>query len=67
MIQEDAVNFQKQLVHLFRVFEVDVAVGLQNKKDDYGVALISTDSQVTCKDVGKISAQKDKKKDVLSG
>jgi hypothetical protein len=67
MIREDAENFQKQLVHLFRVFEVDVAVGLTKVDDEHGVSLLSQTDEVECKHVGRVKAQKAKKKDVLSG
>lgn len=46
MIAEDALNFQAQLEHLFRVFECDVDVTLHHKGDDYGVNVISHDAQV---------------------
>jgi hypothetical protein len=72
MIQEDAANFQVQLVHLFRVFEVNVAVGLkvdhEAKEEDWGVTLTSVDPQVHCVSSGPVKARKPrKKKDVLSG
>ena len=46
MIAEDALNFQTQLEHLFRVFECDVDVTLHHKGDNYGVNIISYDKQV---------------------
>lgn len=68
MIREDADNFQRQLVHLFRVFEVDVAVGITKVAGDgYGVTLTSVDPQVRAVNSGPVKAQKTKKKDVLSG
>jgi hypothetical protein len=72
MIREDADNFQRQLVHLFRVFEADVAVGIQryrkNDAEGYGVSLTSIDPQVHATNTGQVVAQKGKakKKDVLS-
>jgi hypothetical protein len=71
MIQEDAVNFQKQLVHLFRVFEVNVAVGLHNKGDEYGCTLLSNDPQLQAGGVDATPLPKKQRakrpKDVLSG
>ena len=68
MIREDAANFQRQLIHLFRVFEVDAAVtaGLIGK-DDWGVSIISTDAQLKLTDVESKPQKPKKKKDVLSG
>lgn len=66
MIQEDAINFQAQLKHLFRVFEVDVAVGLHSKDGDYGCTLLSSDPQLVAHDT-ILPAKKAKKKDPLSG
>ena len=66
MIREDALNFQRQLEHLFRTFEVDVAVGLHSKDGDYGCTLISSDNQLAAH-VNSKATKKAKKKDVLGG
>lgn len=66
MIQEDAINFQKQLIHLFRTFEVEADVGLHGNKGDYGCTVISQDEQLVVHPAAN-TKKRPAKKDVLSG
>jgi hypothetical protein len=70
MIIEDVTNFQRQLEHLFRTFEVDASVscGLIGK-EDWGVTVISTNPEFKAIYAGDspVAKRKAKKKDALSG
>lgn len=78
MIAEDAANFQKQLIHLFRVFEVNAAVtaGLvalhkdsddrplpvDDDSEDWGVTVLSTDIQLKATYAGPDALKRPRKK-----